>query len=151
MDVPCQPASKKTCQLVLCSRIPDSDAAANSAQAMQAYEKHELHRTYEKYAESAGEGGLLRLSVLGVNRVLTTTPQAFADVLRKAGFLRKPVGSYHVFYMFVRTPLFPDPSFYPPLKHIHGHLASCDMHPAVKPCSSHTTADRAPASTTSQA
>lgn len=70
----------------------------------QAYEKHVLHKTYEKYGDCAGEAGLLRLSVFGVNRVVTTTPRAYADVLRKTGFLRKPPGSYNVFYMFVRAP-----------------------------------------------
>lgn len=80
----------------------ECDRAVSGSGALQAYENHVLHKVYEEYGNCAGDVGMLRLSVMGVNRVITTTPQAFADVLRKTGFLRKPPGSYSVFYMFVR-------------------------------------------------
>lgn len=69
---------------------------------MQGFANDTIHKVYAKYAEAAGEAGVLRVCVAGDTNLLCTTPAAFAAVLRSRTFLPRPLGSYGVFFMFVR-------------------------------------------------
>eukprot|EP00892_Ulva_mutabilis_P006221 jgi/Ulvmu1/3971/UM181_0005.1 len=79
--------------------------------ALKALQSHSFIKLYPDHAAAAGAAGLLRLRIAGKDAVILTTPAAFAAVLRKTGFLPKPLSAYGGIMMFgmKRHPMFSIP------------------------------------------
>ena len=106
---------KTRCSCVCTERTPPCMRCGNGSH-LQAMHNHTFHKLFAEHVEAAGEAGVLLLRVAGTDAVLTTSPAAFAAVLRKTGFIPKPLSLYGGILMFVRPPP-PSPLFPPETTH----------------------------------
>lgn len=72
---------------------------------VQALKTKKIHQYFSKLGDAAGEGGILRFTVLGETRVFLSAPHTIAVALNKSTFLAKPGGVYDSLFMFVRSAL----------------------------------------------
>eukprot|EP00892_Ulva_mutabilis_P010420 jgi/Ulvmu1/7750/UM039_0058.1 len=94
--------------------------------AVKAMQRNSFNKLYPEHAAAAGASGVLRLRIAGKDAIVLTTPAAFAAVLRRTGFLPKPLSVYGGIMMFgmKRHPMF---SIHDSMEHgrLRKHMTRC--------------------------